>query len=73
MLYGGIGLKKLSTERLERVLKAVYKESLPCPISAKGLAEAGFLGLKDDLDFLQGLDKAAVQAVLVAVLAERRP
>ena len=72
MLGAGLGLRGVRTVDLERLLRAVHRGELPCPITPKNLAIAGLLRLQDDVGHLRGLDEAAVRAVLVAVLAERR-
>lgn len=68
-----LGLKGVKTKDLEQVLRLVHRGELSCPIDQTGLAVAGLLRLGDDLGHLRGLDQAGVRAVLVAVIAERRP
>lgn len=68
----GAGLTGLTTTDLERLLRAVYRKTLTCPIGHAELHMAGLSYLVDRVDFLRGLDERAVRAVLVAVLAERR-
>jgi hypothetical protein len=68
----GGGLTHVPTEKLERVLKRVHDGSLDCPITHPTLLRAGMPDLVDELGHLVGLDARAVQAVLVAVIAERR-
>jgi hypothetical protein len=46
--------------------------SLECPITHPTLLRAGMPDLVDQLGHLVGLEARAVQAVLVAVIAERR-
>lgn len=70
--FGGAGLTGVSLEQLERVLKRVHDGSLLCPITHPTLLRAGMPDLVDQLGHLGGLDARAVQAVLVAVIAERR-
>lgn len=71
-MAGGEALTHLTETDLKRLLLALHKGQLDCPILPKHLAIAGLSYLQDRVDWLQGLDKAAVRAVLVAVLAERR-
>lgn len=73
MKFGGGGLKHVSTEDLRVVLTRVHEGSLECPVTHPRLLRAGLPKLVDDLGHLHGLDARAVQAVLVAVLAERLP
>ena len=68
----GKAITEVRTEHLEALLKSVYKEQLVCPLTAQTVALAGFLGIRDRIEFLYGLEKPAVTAVLVAVIAERR-
>lgn len=67
-----IALTGLSTRDLENLLRAVHRGLLECPINPERLTRAGLSYLWDRTDFLHGHDKAAVQAILVATLAERR-
>jgi hypothetical protein len=73
MKFGGKGLAQVATEDLKLVLARVYDGSLECPITHPRLLRAGLPKLIDDLGHLNGLDARAVQAVIVAVLAERDP
>jgi len=72
-MFGSGGLTALSVPQLQLLLKAVHREELPCPIDRIGLATVGLLHLGDDIEVLRGLDRAGVRAVLISVLAERRP
>lgn len=68
----GGGLTHVPTEKLERMLKRVHDGALECPITHPTLLRAGMPDLVDEVGHLVGLDARAVQAVLVAVIAERR-
>jgi hypothetical protein len=68
----GKGLTEVSTEMLERTLRALAKGELEGPITHQSLLAAGLPALVDRLDHLQGLDARSAQAVIVAVIAERR-
>lgn len=72
-MIGSKGLKAISTQDLKEILRQVHRGELSCPIDRIGLATTGLLRLADDLDVLNGLDERAVRAVIVSVLAERRP
>lgn len=67
-----LGLVTLSTDALRKLLRAVFKQQVECPLTTAGLAG---LGLQDDAEILlghmRGLSREAVHAVLVAALAER--
>ncbi len=71
MKFGGVGLTRVSTEDLKVVLTRVHDGSLECPVTHPRLLRAGLPKLIDDLAHLHGLDARSVQAVLVAVIAER--
>jgi hypothetical protein len=71
LLYAGKALVAVRREHLVVLLRAVHRGELQCPITQRGIAEVGLLHIADDLDHVRGLDKSAVQAVLVAVIAER--
>lgn len=65
-------LTKISLDELELVLARLHRGELVCPVTHSTLVVAGLPHLVDRLTHLQGLDARAVQAVLVAVIAERR-
>jgi len=68
-----LALTSVSDEHLERLLRLVHRAEVRCPLDVVELAR---IGLQDQVEvmlgMLRGLDAAAVRAVLVAVLAERR-
>lgn len=67
-----LGLTALSTADLRKLLRALHREDLRCPLTIEGLTRVGLQHAATDLlDHLRNLDGVAVQAVLVAVLAER--
>lgn len=72
MIRSGQGLSHISSKDLKRLLRAVHRGDVDCPINQIGLAELNLLRLGDELGHLRGLDARGLQAVLVAVLAERR-
>ncbi|MEM6791812.1 MAG: hypothetical protein AAGA56_04235 [Myxococcota bacterium] len=66
------GLTHLDDKQLQRLLTAVHRGRVDCPLRPDQLMMAGLSDVYDRVAFLRGLDRAAVQAVLVAVIAERR-
>lgn len=69
---GGQGLTAARTEDLTTLLKWLHRGDLQAPIDTMGLARVGLQHCAGPLlGHLRGLDKRAVQAVVVAVLAER--
>ncbi|MCA9625411.1 MAG: hypothetical protein KC731_40590 [Myxococcales bacterium] len=67
-----IGLTHLSEAQLERLLKAVHREQVSCPLDVTELHLAGLSDVADRVAALRDLDRRGVVAVLTAVLAERR-
>lgn len=66
------GLTRVPTPTLEHLLRLVYREQLPCPFTQVGIVTNKLQDVIDDVGVLKGLDRTAVIAVLVSVLAERR-
>ncbi|MFT5684423.1 MAG: quercetin dioxygenase-like cupin family protein [Myxococcota bacterium] len=67
------GLTELTEDELKKLLRHIYREELPCPVTADTLACVGFQSRHEWISAaLRGLDAAGVTAVLVAVIAERR-
>jgi hypothetical protein len=66
------GLTRVPTDTLVRVLRLVHHGELACPFTPVGLVNARLQDVGDDLGILRGLDRRAVVAVLVSVIAERR-
>ena len=68
-----LGLVDVATEHLEHLLRLVPKNEIACPLDAVEIARNGLQTQQESLlGKLRGLDRDAVRAVLVAVLAERR-
>jgi len=66
------GLTHLTDKQLERLLTAIHRDLVPCPLAPEQLMTVGLADVFDRVSFLRGLDQAGVKAVLVAVIAERR-
>lgn len=67
-----LGLVTVSTDELRKLLRAVFKEQVECPLTVAGLAAVGLQDCGDVLlSHLRGLERQAVHAVVVAALAER--
>lgn len=67
-----LGLKSVSTADLRTLLRALHREQLTCPLTPVGLTSVGLQdAVGDMLAHMRGLDRAAVHAVVVAVIAER--
>ncbi len=68
-----LGLATVPTDRLETLLRAVHRGTIDVPLSAAELTRHGLQDHAEPLlRHLRGLDRPAVHAVVVAVLAERR-
>ena len=65
------GVTRVPSDELKRLLKALHRGLLRTPITRSGLIEAAFGHLEAELDAMVGRDKAAAQALIVCVLAER--
>lgn len=66
------GVTRVPSDELKRLLKALHRGLLRTPITRSGLIEAAFGHLEGELDAVVGRDKAAAQALIVCVLAERQ-
>lgn len=71
-MLGSRGLVEARDEHLVLLLRAIHRGEIAPPIDRPKLATAGLLGIAERLEYLRGLDRDAVVAVIVAVLAERR-
>ena len=66
------GLTEFTTDELKKLLQLVYRDQVEFPLNAQRIACIGFQYKHNALiNALRGLDKEAVTAVLVCVLAER--
>jgi len=72
MMLGLLGLTDVPTRDLETLLRHVHSGEARCPLQASEIARLGLQHRHEELMHLRGLDEAAVRAVLVAVIAERR-
>ena len=69
-----LGLTKVPTEDLKRLLRAVHRETIDCPLAPDQLACVGLQHRSEDImGTLRGMNERAIRAVLVCVLAERMP
>lgn len=66
------GLTRVADAELEGLLRALYKSRFELPLTRQTLLSMGLHGLADHGNVIIGLDARGLQAVLVAVLAERR-
>ena len=67
-----VGLADVPTDGLKTLLRQLHRDELDFPLGPAGVACLGLQHHSEDiLGHLRGLDKEAVRAVLVAVLAER--
>ncbi|MBL4684630.1 MAG: hypothetical protein JKY37_08590 [Nannocystaceae bacterium] len=72
MHAGALGLTAVIDDRLRTLLRSLYRESLPCPLTIAGLTTHGLQDAAGPLlNHLRGLELPAVRAVVVAVMAER--
>lgn len=66
------GLSRVSTEELQRLLRAMHRGVLSSPLKRSVLIATGFANVESHLGLLLGLDVQAAQRVVVATLAERK-
>jgi hypothetical protein len=72
MFGAGIGLTTVSTEALKTLLKGLHKGTLAPPLTIEALTRHGLQYCAAELlGHLRTLDNHGMQAVLVAVIAER--
>ena len=67
----GLGLHRVSTEELKRLLRALHRGALSSPVTRWSLIEKGFGNMEGNLKHVVGRDTDSAKAVLFAVLEER--
>lgn len=73
MFNAAVGLTQVPTHALITLLRAIYMQQLVPPLTLPELTRHGLQFCAADVQgALRGLDAAAVTAVLVCVIAERR-
>lgn len=67
-----LGLTEVSTDDLRKLLRALHRGEVTCPLTPVGLTCIGLQDAVGDLlAHVRGLERAAVHAIVVAVIAER--
>jgi hypothetical protein len=66
-----LGLHRVSSEELKRLLRALHRGVLPSPLTRSSLIEKTFGHVEGNLDLLVGRDVEVAKAVIAAVLGER--
>ncbi len=72
MQLGANGLLAVASSDLEKLLRALHRGDVTCPLTIQDLTRVGLQHAADRLGHLRGLTDAGVRAVVVAVIAERR-
>ena len=73
MIDAGAGLTGVDTQALLTLLRAVHRGDVHGPLGVEDLARVGLQYTAEELlAHLRGLEDAALRAILVAVIAERR-
>jgi hypothetical protein len=67
----GIGIHRVSTDELKRLLRALHRGALSSPVNRAALIEKGFGNIEEHLKHVVGRDSAGARAVIAAVLEER--
>jgi hypothetical protein len=66
-----LGVHRISTADLKRLLRALHRGVFTAPIGRAALIEKAFGDIEGHLRFIVGLDLAGAKAVICAVLEER--
>lgn len=66
-----LGIHRVSTDELKRLLRWLHRGILPSPITRAALIEKAFGNQEGNLRFVVGLDVPAAKALVLAVLEER--
>jgi hypothetical protein len=67
----GLGLHRVSTDELKRLLRALHRGAIASPVARWSLIEKGFGNIEGHLAHVVGRDTDAAKAVIIAVLEER--
>jgi hypothetical protein len=67
----GIGIHRISTDDLKRLMRALHRGALSSPVTRASLIEKGFGNIEGHLKHVVGRDSAGARAVIAAVLEER--
>ena len=67
----GLGLHRVSTDDLKRLLRALHRGAICSPVARWSLIEKGFGNIEGHLRHVVGRDTDGAKAVLTAVLEER--
>jgi hypothetical protein len=67
----GLGLHRVSTEELKRLLRALHRGALSSPVARWSLIEKGFGNIEGHLRHIVSRDTDSAKAVIFAVLEER--
>jgi hypothetical protein len=70
-MNAALGLHRVSSEELKRLLRALHRGVLPSPVTRSALIETAFGHIEGHLDALVGRDVESAKALVVAVLGER--
>lgn len=72
MPSGPRALTQVTTEELKKLLSAVHRRVVSCPLTVEALTRVGLQHRANDvLAVVRQLDERCVRTVLVAVIAER--
>lgn len=71
MLQPGIGIHRVSSEELKRLLRALHRGALSSPVTRASLIEKGFGNIEGHLSHVIGRDTAGARALIAAVMQER--
>jgi hypothetical protein len=67
----GLGLHRVSTDELKRLLRALHRGAISSPVTRWSLIEKGFGNIEGHLRHVVARDTDGAKAVILAVLEER--
>ena len=71
MQDAGAGLTAVPTHDLKKLLRALHRGQVPCPLRKSTLMTMGMNRLAENASNLAGLDEQGLRAILTCVIAER--
>jgi hypothetical protein len=67
----GVGIHRVSTDELKRLLRALHRDAIGSPVTRWSLIEKGFGNIEGHLAHVVGQTSAGAKALIAAVLMER--
>lgn len=67
----GVGIHRVSTDELKRLLRALHRGAISSPVTRWSLIEKGFGNIEGNLVHIVGQSVDAAKVVIAAVMTER--